>query len=87
MAEGAAFDRLLFSLTPQELRVLELLARGLSDSEIAESLHLEGDTVRHHVSHMLKKLRKRSRTQAVIALLNHREEHGTQPGQEGQPGP
>ena len=87
MVDGAAFDRLLSTLTPQELRVLELLALGLSDSEIAESLHLEGDTIRHHVSHMLKKLRKSSRTQAVIALLNHRDARGGQPSQEGQLGP
>ena len=71
LVDAAAFNRLVESLTPQEGRVLELLVQGLSDSEIAEALHLESDTVRHHVSHLLKKLRKRSRTQAVIEMLRY----------------
>ena len=66
------FQRLFATLTPQEARTAELLIEGLSDREIAESLHLTPDTVRHHVSHVLKKLRKQSRTQAVISLLRHR---------------
>lgn len=66
------FERLLASLTPQEARVAELLLIGLSDKEIAEALHVTEDTVRHHVSHLLKKLRKSSRTQAVIALMRSR---------------
>ena len=66
------FARLLDDLTPQEVRVLNLLAEGLSDAEIAERLSLTSGTVRHHVSHLLKKLRKRSRTQAVVEMLRHR---------------
>ena len=62
------FGRLLSSLTPQEVRVLDLLATGLSDREIAEKLSLSSDTVRHHVSHLLKKLRKR-RAQVIIEML------------------
>ena len=62
------FGRLLASLTPQEVRVLDLVAGGLSDREIAEKLHLSSDTVRHHVSHLLKKLRKR-RAQVIIEML------------------
>lgn len=64
----AFFGRLLASLTPQEVRVLDLVAAGLSDREIAEKLSLSGDTVRHHVSHLLKKLRKR-RGQVIIEML------------------
>lgn len=70
--DAKPFERLLASLTPQEARVTELLLLGFSDKQIAETLHLSEDTVRHHVSHMLKKLRKRSRTQAVIALMRNR---------------
>lgn len=66
------FERLLATLTPQEARVTELVVLGFSDKQIAETLHLTEGTVRHHVSHMLTKLRKRSRTQAVIALLHLR---------------
>lgn len=62
------FSRLLASLTPQEVRVLDLVATGLSDKEIAERLHLSRDTVRHHVSHLLRKLRKR-RAQVIIEML------------------
>ena len=64
----AFFGRLLASLTPQEVRVLDLVATGLSDREIAEKLSLSTDTVRHHVSHLLKKLRKR-RAQVIIEML------------------
>ena len=64
----AYFGRLLASLTPQEVRVLDLVATGLSDREIAEKLSLSSDTVRHHVSHLLKKLRKR-RAQVIIEML------------------
>ena len=64
----AFFGRLLASLTPQEVRVLDLVVTGLSDREIAERLDLSGDTVRHHVSHLLRKLRKR-RAQVIIEML------------------
>ena len=64
----ALFGRLLASLTPQEVRVLDLVATGLSDKEIAEKLSLSSDTVRHHISHLLKKLRKR-RAQVIIEML------------------
>lgn len=64
----AYFGRLLASLTPQEVRVLDLVVTGLSDREIAAKLSLSNDTVRHHVSHLLKKLRKR-RAQVIIEML------------------
>jgi PAS domain S-box-containing protein len=66
------FERLLSSLTPQEVRVLHLLAAGLSDKEIAKKLSLADGTVRQHVSHLLKKLRMHSRTEAVVHLLRNR---------------
>jgi PAS domain S-box-containing protein len=72
--ERASFNRLIVTLTPQEACVLELLTQGLSDGEIAKALYLETNTVRHHVSHVLKKIRKRSRTQAVIETLKHRKQ-------------
>jgi PAS domain S-box-containing protein len=62
------FARLLASLTPQEDRVLDLVVAGLTDKEIAERLTLSNDTVRHHVSHLLRKLRKR-RAQVIIEML------------------
>jgi DNA-binding NarL/FixJ family response regulator len=56
----------LSSLTPRELDVFKLLARGLSNGEIAASMSLSEETVKTHVARILPKLELRNRAQAVV---------------------
>jgi ATP/maltotriose-dependent transcriptional regulator MalT len=57
---------LLSPLSQRELEVLQLLARGASNQEIAGALVLAAGTVKLHVSHILSKLGVKSRTQAIL---------------------
>jgi DNA-binding NarL/FixJ family response regulator len=56
-------------LTPRELEVLELLARGLDNSEIAGVLYLSQHTVKNHVSSILIKLQVENRVQAAVRAV------------------
>ena len=64
--ETSAVHRDLASLTPREREVLQLLARGLSNAELAAAFHLSDATVKTHVARILGKLQLRDRVQAVV---------------------
>jgi DNA-binding NarL/FixJ family response regulator len=59
-------DRLQRVLTDRELEVLTMVARGLSNAEIAEELTISPATAKTHVAHLLTKLNARDRIQLVI---------------------
>ncbi|MFC7529650.1 response regulator [Actinoplanes sp. GCM10030250] len=64
--EPPAVHRDLTALTPREREVLALLGRGLSNTELAETLTLSEATVKTHVARIFAKLELRDRAQAVV---------------------
>jgi DNA-binding NarL/FixJ family response regulator len=63
---GSACDRLQRLLTERELEVLQMVARGMSNAEIAAELIISPATAKTHVAHLLTKLDARDRIQLVI---------------------
>jgi len=58
-------------LSAREVEVLRLIARGLSNREIAEQLHVAADTVKHHVQHIYDKTGRSTRAGATLFAMEH----------------
>jgi DNA-binding NarL/FixJ family response regulator len=58
-------------LSPREMEVLKLLARGLSNQQIANDLFISMSTVKNHVHHIIEKLGASDRVQAVILAMEY----------------
>ena len=62
-------ERLLAQLTPREMEVLKLVAKGLSNKEIATALNVVEGTIKIHVTNLLAKLGVSDRTQALVVAI------------------
>jgi DNA-binding NarL/FixJ family response regulator len=79
LRRGAEEDELLAGLTDQERRILEHLAEGLTNREIAERMFLAEKTVKNYVSNLLAKMGMQRRTEAAVyaARLSERRTRDT----------
>ncbi len=68
----SATDRLSAVLTPQEISLVEQVAEGKNNKEIAETLHFSEGTVRNYLSTILEKLGLRDRTQLAVFYYKNR---------------
>lgn len=66
--EDTDFSERLASLTPQQFRVLGMLAEGMLNKQIAYDLDVSEATIKAHITAVFRKLGVRNRTQAVIAI-------------------
>lgn len=64
-----AGDELFLPLSPREMEILQLIARGMSNKEIAKELQISRQTVKNHMTSILRKLAVNDRTQAAIYAL------------------
>jgi DNA-binding NarL/FixJ family response regulator len=69
-------------LSPREMEILQFVVRGLSNKEIANELQISHQTVKNHMTAILKKLNVQDRTQAAVTALRHGwvRIHDTNPG-------
>ena len=66
---GSSGSEGIQSLSPQEHRVLELVAEGRTNKEIGESLSLSGNTVKNYLANVFDKLKVRRRSQAAALFI------------------
>jgi len=72
MSEKEEFHWREYNINGREQEVIELVAKGLSNKEIADALHLSEGTVRNYLSVVLDKLELRDRTQLAVFYYKHR---------------
>lgn len=75
LRHGSADDERLAQLTEQERRILELLAEGLTNRQIAERMFLAEKTVKNYVSNLLAKMGMQRRTEAAVYAARLKERH------------
>jgi two-component system response regulator DevR len=76
LRRGPETDERLARLTEQERRILDLIAEGLTNRQIAERVHLAEKTVKNYVSNLLAKLGMERRTQAAVFAAGLRQQSG-----------
>ena len=76
---GPKEDRRIATLTPREAEILDLVAEGLTNRQIGESLHLAEKTVKNNVSNVLMKMGMQRRTQAAVYAARHADKRPATP--------
>ena len=77
LRQGAEVDDQLAMLTDQERKILDHIADGLTNRQIAEQVHLAEKTVKNYVSNILTKLGMERRTQAAVFAAGRRDHSGS----------
>jgi two-component system, NarL family, response regulator DevR len=75
LRHGTGDDERLAQLTEQERKILELLAEGLTNRQIAERMYLAEKTVKNYVSNLLAKMGMQRRTEAAVYAARLKERH------------
>jgi DNA-binding NarL/FixJ family response regulator len=75
MRQGPTEDDKVATLSPQERKILDLLAEGLTNRQIAERLHLAEKTVKNYVSNLLSKMGMARRTEAAVYAARRTDRH------------
>ena len=68
---GKVMETLAAPLTPREKEILSYIANGQSNKQIAHNLHISVQTIKNHVTSILRKLNANDRTHAVVMAMRH----------------